>query len=247
MKTSDKILLYSALFALTAFVGTNLLHYAKYRAGNILDANAINAQDYTQHALPGIHSIILDGPMRATLYPSDHFEFDLPRDAGGTFDYRQQGDSLLLFCTDRKRIRDPHDNWNSYLDYPPVHIYFPRQTRIHTRNVFATLSNEVDRKDVSAFFLLDSSQLWVGAFRPEADTIYVIEHFDSLRVSAINSTIIFNKQSHIAYLDLRLDDRSDAEDRFSTIDSAVYLVDSNTNLRIRGKNSNKIRFATMNH
>jgi hypothetical protein len=247
MKTSDKILIYSASFALTAFVGTNLLHYARYRAGDILDAKAINAQDYTQQALQGIHSIVLDGPMRATLYPSDHFEFDLPRDAEGVFDYRQQGDSLLLFCRDRRKIRDPHDNWNSYQDFPPVHIYFPRQTRIHIRDGFATLSNEEGRKEVSTSFLLDSSQLWVGAYRPEADTVYAVEHFDSLRVSAINSNIIFNKQSHIAHLDLRLDDNSDAEDRFSTIDSAVYLVDSNTNLRIRGKNSNKIRFATMNH
>jgi hypothetical protein len=246
MKTSDKILLYSASFALTAFVGTNLMHYAKYRAGDILDAKAINARDYAAHALRGIHSIVLDGPMRATLYPSDHFEFDLPRDAEGTFDYRQEGDSLLLFSRDFK-ARNPHDNWNSFQDYPPVRIYFPRQALIHLRNSFASLSNEEDRKEVSAFFLLDSSQLWVGAYRPEADTIYATEHFDSLHVSAINSNIIFNKQSHIAHLDLRLDDRSDAEDRFSTIDSAVYLVDSNTNLRIRGKNSNKIRFATMNH
>ena len=246
MKTSDKILLYSASFALTAFVGTNLLHYAKYRAGDILDAKAINAQDYAKHTLPGIHSILLDGPMRATLYPSDHFEFDLPRDAEGTFDYRQQGDSLLLFTRDLK-ARDPHDNWNSFLDEPQVHIYFPPQAYIHIRNGFASLSNEEDRKEVSASFLLDGSQLWVGAYRPQADTVYAIEHFDSLRVSAINSNIIFNKQSHIAHLDLRLDDRSDAEDRFSTIDSAVYLVDSNTNLRIRGKNSKRIRFATMNH
>jgi hypothetical protein len=246
MKTSDKILLYSASFALTAFVGTNLLHYAKYRAGDILDARAINAQDYAAHTLQGIHSILLDGPMRATLYPSDHFEFDLPRGSEGAFDYRQQGDSLLLFSRDGK-IRDPHDNWNSYQDYPPVHIYFPRQAHIHIRNGFANLSNEEDRKEVSASFLLDSSQFWVGAYRPQADTIYAIEHFDSLRVSAINSNIIFNKQTHVAYLDLRLDDRSDAEDRFSTVDSAVYLVDSNTNLRIRGKNSNKIRFVTMNH
>jgi hypothetical protein len=246
MKTSDKILLYSASFALTAFVGTNLLHYAKYRAGDILDAKAINAQDYTQHALPGIHAILLDGPMRATLYPSDHFEFDLPRDAEGTFDYRQQGDTLLLFSRGSK-ARDPHDNWYSYQDEPPVHIYFPRQAHIHIRNGFASLSNEEDRKEVSATFLLDSSQFWVGAYHPQADTIYAIEHFDSLRVSAINSQIIFNKQTHIAHLDLRLDDNSDAEDRLSTIDSAVYLVDSNTNLRIRGKNSNKIRFVTMNH
>ena len=246
MKTSDKILLYSASFALTAFVGTNLLHYAKYRSGVILDAKAINAQDYAAHVPEGIHSIVLDGPMRATLYPSDHFEFDLPRDAEGTFDYRQEGDSLLLFSRSFK-ARNPHDNWNSFQGYPPVHIYFPRQALIHLRNSFASLSNEGDRKEVSASFLLDSSQLWVGAYRPEADTIYAIEHFDSLRINAINSNIIFNKQSHIAHLDLRLDDNSDAEDRFSTIDSAVYLVDSNTNLRIRGKNSNKIRFATMNH
>ena len=246
MKTSDKILLYSASFALTAFVGTNLLHDAKYRAGDILDAKAINAQDYTPHALQGIHSILLDGPMRATLYPSDHFEFDLPRDAGGAFEYRQQGDSLLLFSRDRK-YRDAHDSWVTYQDYPAVHIYFPRQTCIHIRKGFATLSNEEDRKEVSASFLLDSSQLWVGAYRPEADTIYAIEHFDSLRVSATNSNIIFNKQAHIAHLDLRLDDRSDAEDRFSTIDSAVYLVDSNTNLHIRGKNSKRIRFATIDH
>jgi hypothetical protein len=246
MKTSDKILLYSASFALTAFIGTNLLHYAKYRAGDILDARAINAQDYIPHALQGIHSIVLDGPMRATLYPSDHFEFDLPRDAEGAFDYRRQGDSLLLFCRNRK-IRDPHDNWNSYLGFPPVHIYFPLQAYIHIRNGFANLSNEENRKEVSASFLLDSSQFWVGAYHPEADTVYAIEHFDSLRVSAINSNIIFNKQTHIAHLDLRLDDRSDAEDRFSTIDSAVYLVDSNTNLRIRGKNSKRIRFATIDH
>ena len=246
MKTSDKILLYSASFALTAFVGTNLLHYAKYRAGDILDAKAINAQDYTAHALPGIHSILLDGPMRATLYPSDHFAFELPRDAEGAFDYRQQGDTLLLFTKDRK-VRSPHDNWNSFLDYTQVHIYFPRQAYIHIRNGFANLSNEEDRKEVSASFLLDSSQLWVGAYNPLADTVYSIEHFDSLRVSAINSNIIFNKQTHIAHLDLRLDDNSDAEDRFSTIDSAVYLVDSNTNLRIRGKNSKRIRFATIDH
>jgi hypothetical protein len=246
MKTSDKILLYSASFALTAFVGTNLLHYAKYRAGEILDVKAINAQDYAAHALPGIHSILLDGPMRATLYPSDHFAFELPRDAEGTFDYRQQGDTLLLFTRDRKSI-DPHDNWNSFLNYPQVHIYFPRQAYIHIRNGFASLSNEEGQKEVSASFLLDSSQFWVGANNPLADTVFAIEHFDSLRVSAINSNIIFNKQAHIAHLDLRLDDRSDAEDRFSTIDSAVYLVDSNTNLRIRGKNSKKIRFATIDH
>jgi hypothetical protein len=246
MKTSDKILLYSASFALTAFIGTDLLHYAKYRAGDITDAKTINAQEFAAHPLSGIRAVLLDGPIRTTFYPSDHFEFDLERGSEATIQYERQGDSLRLYSRDLK-ARSPEDNWVSYQDYPSVRIYFPAQSRFHIRNGFATLSNEEDRKGVTAVFQVDSSQFWIGAYRPDADTIYSIEHFDNIRISAINSDIIFNKQTHIAILDLSLDNRSIADDRYSTIDSATYLVDSNADVQSRGKNIKKIRFTTMSH
>src|ERR1700761_9214926 len=117
MKTSDKILLYSASFALTAFIGTDLLHYAKYRAGEITDAKTINAQEYAAHPLAGIRTVLLDGPIRTMFYPSDHFEFDLQRGSEASLNFERQGDSLRLYSRDLK-TRSSHDNWVSYQDYP---------------------------------------------------------------------------------------------------------------------------------
>jgi hypothetical protein len=242
MKTSDKILLYSTLAAVGLFAASNLAQFAKYRSADILDFKALQQQDYTRHSLAGIQWLVLDGPIRSTLRPSDNdsLDFEVNKMQEAKVDWVRRGDTLVISVRG-VRVRGPHDNWFSFLDYVTVRVYSPQLKGIHVNNGSVSLANEMNKPGLSAHFVIDSTQMWVGAFTPEADSVYSVEPWDTISVRGVNSNVILNRQAHVKKLGLLLDDRSQAEDRFSEVDTGFIQGDTNTIIHIRGKNFEKIR------
>ena len=248
MKTSDKILLCSTLSAIGLFAMVDLLHYTKYKKGEILNFSQLNALDNSSHAFAGIHWVVLDGPIRTTLYPGepDSLTLSFPKDKQDEFLFHRNADTLLIRSKGRN-ARDAHQNWFGYLDYPALRLWFPPGTRFHVLQGFAILDNETNRRHRSARFLLDSSQLWIGGYDRFKDSVYSIEPWDTIGATGINSQVILNRQAHIGMLDLKLDNRSESTDRWSTIDSGYVQTDTNTFLHITGKNSKKLQFHVVAH
>jgi len=91
---------------------------------------------------------------------------------------------------------------------------------------------------------LDSSQLWVGAYNQDRDSAVQTEPYDSIRITAVNSAIVLNRQAYVKALDLRLDDRSEMVDRFSKFDTARIRGEKNTGIQLKGSNFKKIRWET---
>jgi hypothetical protein len=242
MKTSDKILLYSTLSAVGLFAAIDLLQFAQYRSGDILDFKALQQRDYTRHSLAGIHWLVLDGPILSTLRPSenDSLEFDVNKMQEAGVDWVRRGDTLTI-SKKGGRIRSPHDNWYSFMDYTPVHLYTPSLRGIRVNNGNVSLANESGKPGLSAHFVIDSTQMWVGAFMPDADSVYSVEPWDTISVRGANSNFILNRQAHVKELGLLLDNGSQAEDRFSKVDPGFIQGDTNTIIHIRGKNFGKIR------
>jgi hypothetical protein len=246
MKTSDKIILFSALTAIGLFGGAQLLQYARYRAGDILTYKDLDREDFVPHA--GVQPVwlILEGPMRASIVPADSFHFDLAKKDLSSFRYRQSGDSLIIEG-DKRLIKNPHQGWNDYLLFPAINIYCPVLRGIHIRNGFAVLQNEQGRRGVSASVALASSQLWVGAYDQDRDSVVQTEPYDSIRISAVNSAIVLNRQAYIKSLDLRLDDRTDMVDRFSRFDTAHIMGGKYTGIQLKGSNFKKVRWDEPDH
>jgi hypothetical protein len=246
MKTSDKILLFSTLGALGLFVTVDLLHYAKYRAGEVLTYKDLETQDFDRHRLDGIHWLVIDGPIRTTLRPAEYFEFDIPKRNEAQFYWLRQGDTLQIF-TKRRYGRDAHQGWFAYFDYPSLRIYSPQLKGIRFNKGFAVLGNEEGHKALNAAILLDSTQLWVGSYQPEDDVVFQAEPWDSITVQAFNSNVVLNRQAHIKAVTLQLDDQSEASDRFSIIDTGYIKGDTGTFLHMHGKNFKKFRLDAIDH
>jgi len=246
MKTSDKIILFSVLTGLGLFGAIHLLQYARYRSGDILTYKDLDRQDFAPHAGTQPLWLILDGPMHASLFASDSFHFDLARRDLSSFHYRQSGDSLIIEG-DRRLIKNPHQGWNDYWHFPAINIYCPVLRGIRIRNGFAVLQNEQGRRGVTASLELDSTQLWVGAYNEDRDSVIQTEPYDSISIKAINSSIVLNRQAYVKSVDLRLDDRSDFVDRFSSFDTARIMGEKNTGIHLKGSNFKKIRWDVPDH
>ncbi len=246
MKTSDKILLFSTLGALGLFITVDLLHYAKYRAGEVLTYKELETQDFDRHPMDGIHWLVLDGPIRTTMRPAEQFEFDIPKQHESQFYWLRQGDTLQIFSKQRYG-RDAHQGWFNYFEYPSVRIYCPQLKGIRFNKGFAILANEEGCKGLNASVTLDSTQLWVGAYYPDHDSVSRTEPWDSINVLAVNSNVVLNKQAHVRAIHLQLDERSEALDRFSTIDTGYIKGDTGTYFYMRGKNFKKLRFDAIDH
>jgi hypothetical protein len=248
MKTSDKILLYSTLSAIGLFVAVDLSLYAKYRSGDILGFETLQEKGYTRHALAGIKWLVIDGPIHTVIRPgeTDSLEFDVNKMEDAHVDWFRRGDTLTIVVKNR-RVRSAHDNWFSYGDYASVRVYCPPLKGIHINNGVAVLDNEANRKGISASLVIDSTQLWVGVFNSNWDSVYRIEPWDTMSVRGVNSNFILNRQAHVKQLDLSLDDRSEVTDRFSTVDTGFIQGDTNTNVVLRGRNIEKIRLLKAGH
>lgn len=246
MKTSDKIILFSTLTTLGIFGGVQILQYAQLRAGDILTVKDLNRKDFVSTHLPRPARLILEGPMRAFLIPSDSFHLDIAIDAVAAFHYHQAGDSLIIEG-DKRLKKSPHQGWFDYTGFPTIHIYTPRLRDIRVNNGFVVLQNEEGRPGISATLDLDSAQLWVGAFDQEKDTVFRTEPYDSITIRAVNSAVVLNRQAYVKALDLRLDNRSDIVDRYSRMDTAHIRGEKNTYIQIRGSSLSKIRWEIPDH
>lgn len=240
MKTSDKIVLYSTVTVFGLMMVVHLLHYVKYRRGEVLDFKEIEEADFTQHSMTGINWLVLDGPMRTTLYPADSLRFDLDK-GDARFVYSRIGDTLHV-TLNTWEFRGAHDNWYSYQGYPTVHIFFPPLKGIRIRNGFAVLDNEKSRPGVNAAIELDSTQLYVGNYDPNRDSVFSMEPWDTISVQGINCNVIVNKQAHVKALDLRLDAKSEVSDRYSIIDTGFIQADTTSAIHLHGRNLRKIHF-----
>jgi hypothetical protein len=244
MKTSDKILLYSTLSAVGLFIATDLLQFAKYRSGDILDFKALQQRDYSRHVLAGIQWLVLDGPIRSTLRPgeNDSLEFDVNKLQEGHLDWVRRGDTLILSAKGI-RLRTAHDNWLAFEDYVAVRVYSPQLKGVYANNGHVSLDNEARRAGLSAHFVIDSTLLWIGAYDRDSDEVYSVEPWDTISVRGVNSSFILNKQAHVKELGLVLDGRSEVTDRLSVVDTGFIQGDSNTVIQLRGKNFDKIRLS----
>jgi hypothetical protein len=240
MKTSDKILLYSSLGVIGLFLALDLVHYASYSRGEILDFAGIEQQDFERHQEEGIRWLVLNGPMRTTFYPADRLTIDVDRSRKSQFSFERHGDTLLL-SLENAWSRSAHDDFRSYGDYVPVHVFFPALKGIKLIGGFAVLDNEEGRRAPDVALELDSTQCYVGNYDMHADTVYSIEPWDTIKVQGVNCNLIVNRQAHVRALDLRMDANSEVSDRFSRIDTGYIRAESTTTLHLRGENLKKLR------
>ena len=240
MKTSDKLLLYSTIAVLGIFLLIDVLHYVNYRRGRILDFAAIERQDFVAHAESGVHWLVLDGPMRTHFYPADRLKIDVDRSKAARFHFERNGDTLRV-SLGSYWARSAHDAFASYGEYIPVQVFFPALKGIQLINGFAVLDNEAARKGLNVTMELDSTQCWVGNYDPDRDSVISVEPWDTLRAKIINGHLILNRQAHVKTLELWLDNKAEATDRFSRIDTAVIRGKTTSTVLLRGENFKRLR------
>ncbi len=241
MKTSDKIILFSMLALLAIFITIHWQLFAAYKAGIILTQKDLDRDDFAPQSGEQPTTLILEGPIRTDIIPSDKWHFDFDKQDIKRLHYRQSGDSLII-STDDYLQKNPHLVWVEFMSYPLVHVYCPTIKGIRVRSGFAVLRTITNQPDINASFDLDRAQLWIGSFNPNDDLSIPMETYDSINIRAINSSIIFNRQCHVKSFDLRADDQTEIRARFPVIDTAHILGGKNTAIFLRGLNFNKIRW-----
>jgi hypothetical protein len=246
MKTSDKILLYTTVSFIGIFVVVDLLHYINYRRGNILDFAAIERLDYEKHEEEGVHWLVLDGPMRTNFYPADRLKIDVPRAEGTPIQIRRVNDTLFVSLA-APWTRSAHNLYGAYGDYPAVRVFFPVLKGIRLINGFAVLDNSEGKKGISVALELNNTQCWIGRYNNQADTVGVVEPWDSVSVKGIDCNFVVNRQAHVKAVDLRLDAKSEMQDRFSLIDTGYIHSEITTSLHLQGRNINKLRLDEVDH
>jgi hypothetical protein len=240
MKTSDRLLLCSTLVVFGIFLLIDVLHYAQYRRGEILDFAAIERQDFVAHEEEGVHWLVLDGPMRTHFYPADRFKIDVDRSQAARFHFERDGDTLRV-SLGHYWARSAHDAFASYGEYTPVQVFFPALRGIRLINGFAVLDNEEARKGINVAMELDSTQCWVGNYDVDRDSVISVEPWDTIRAKVINGHLIVNRQAHVKALELWMDGKAEATDRFSRIDTAMIRGDTTTTVLLRGENFKRMR------
>ncbi len=239
MKTSDKLLLFSTIAVFGIFASIDVLHYVKYRSGQILDFAAVERLDFVSHEEEGVHWLVLDGPMRTHLYPADRLRIDVDRSQAARFHYERDGDTLRVSMANY-RARSAHDGYYNYGDYVPVQVFFPALKGIRLNNGFAVLDNEAARKGINVAMELDSTQCWVGNYDMNRDSVISVEPWDTIRAKVVNGHLILNRQAHVKALELWMDDKAEATDRFSRIDTAIIQGKMTTTLLLRGENFKRL-------
>ena len=173
MKTSDKIILSVTVTALTLFALVDFLHFAKYRKGEIMHYKDILATGYNRQHFEGVHWLVLDGPIRTTVYPSDDMDLYTQKANSKEFLYMRNGDTLTV-RTVHQGARDAHLDWYTYTVYPRLEVFTPALKGVHVKRGFVTLSNDKGQSHLSGDFRLDSAQLWIGAYDPNYDMAWRI-------------------------------------------------------------------------
>ena len=246
MKTSDKILLCTTLGFVGIFVVIDLLHYANYVRGKVLDFAAVEREDYVQHTEEGINWLVLDGPMRTSFYPAEQLKIDVDSSVASKINFQRIADTLFVSFP-YQRSRGAHDYYQSYGNYPSVYVFSSKLKGIRINKGFAILDNAAGLGGLDAALELDSTQCWLGHYDDETDSAAGIEPWDTVRIKAVNASFVLSHQAHVKVLDLVLDTKSEVADYNSAIDSARIAADSNTAIHFHGRNFKKLHFDAIVH
>ncbi len=238
MKTSNKLILISSLSALGVFGAVHLALLSNYRNGRIHSEDEMNQDRFTAYHMSEPAWLSLKGQMHADIIPSDSFHIELEKNVPG-LTYRMEGDSLIISGPSSEGV-NPHGSWNEYWQWPRVYIFYSRLKNIRAEGSYLAYGNPEGTPGQSARFMLKDAQLWIGAFNPQVDSVFLNERFDSIQIGETNSTVVLNRQAQVARLSTRLDNQSEIIDRYCRIDTGWMVAAPYAKIYLMGRNFNKI-------
>src|ERR1700730_8085698 len=186
MKTSNKILLTLALLVFVSFTATNLSLYAKYKNGDYITQEQLDATETDTRKLDHFNVIVIENYEGISLLPSDSFAIRENHKNAGNFNYSIKGDHLIL---------SPKNNITGEREYANVTLLCPGSINIILKNSDLGL-NKGQWKTLTAGLSKESR-------------LNVNTKVDSLSVQAEDeSSVNFNEGSVIKKLSLQLNQKS---------------------------------------
>jgi hypothetical protein len=255
MKKSNRLLIGFLIGAICFIALVQLVLYARYHSGHYLNEADLHREAYIQYHQPPPSVLMLDGTIWVNLLPADSFYFEFPvhppdpQNLGyfaksnspneKVLSYRRSGDTLYI----SGNFHTPNHTGFSDLFYrrqlPQVFVYGPGFRSIDLVNGEVWLKGAADSAGRRPARLnIRNSTLWIGYYAHEEGKP-APEYFDSLEVTADNSTICLNRPARISRLNLNLADSTYLFDDYTSLRSADVGCDSSSRVWITGGNLQK--------
>ena len=240
MKTSNKLLIALGLGILLGIGGIQVALYSNYRKGRIVSPKALHAEKYKRYDMAAPSYLSLNGILWVNIIPSDTFYVELPKTAASSLSYRQSGDTLLITGNNNIAIHRPFADWFYRGNQAQVNIHCQGLKNISVTNGQLYLQGTDDKGSLpSARIHTDSSTVWIGDYREQGPKTAAKEYFDSLNIQSVNSIFLLNASASIRKLQVKMDDRSELNDRQALIDSLTVNYSSNSRVGLTGDNLKK--------
>ena len=253
-KTSDKLLAAMLIAGAGLLCCIHLVLYAEFRSGHILRWKDIEKAQFVQYRLSQPTCISLTGTIWVNIYSSDSSYIELPRTGksdvepwlvglkGPTADlampvFNQNGDTLNVTGDCRIAVHRPFSDWSYRAHLPIVNIYGRGFRDIRILNGQLVL-NGSDRNAGAASYRLTAknSTVWVAEYDEPLQTVPTTKFFDSLDLRLSNSVLLLNRAADIRSANISLDDRSELNDRWSTIGRGEIIGSDSSHIALTGNN-----------
>jgi hypothetical protein len=257
MKTSNKLILAFIVLLFGASLAVHGVLYLKYQKGDFVAQEKLRSESFVDYRLPKSRVIVCDGTIWVSLIPADHFMLALPRinsdpDAGmfqnegvvkeklprrvnKAVSYTQQGDTLFITGNIDVPIHRPFSEWYYRRGLPVVEVYAPSFEHVVLDHGQICLRGGKVAGGVPIHFTVLNSTLWIG-MQDAANRHDVVESFDSIAISATNSSVVINSPARIEHFGLALRDSSALYDQFSYLKNSYIVTSPESHANLTGEN-----------
>jgi hypothetical protein len=255
MKTSDKLLLGTAVLILGLLLTIQLILYNSYKHGDIMTAGSVHAERYTRYTMPAPQYLQLSGVLWANIIPSDTFYIEFPNDhtayaetpgfeGRNTTSYRSSGDTVLISGPNEQAVWHPFADWLYRVRTPQVNVYCRDLREIRLHKGYLYLKGDSDGTALSsAHLVIDSSTVWIGELMDDPRPTAPKEFFKSLDVRLTNSILLINRPAIVHTLRARVEDHSEINDREAVLDSLDIHSSNNSRIALTGSNLKKAQLS----
>jgi hypothetical protein len=239
MKTSDKLLLGSVLFALLLFCLVHLSLYAKYSSGKFLTEKDQGMESLTAPGEPPPGVLFIKGNLHIEVSPCDTFSVSAEIRSGQKIDRRRSGDTLFL-TGDTSRHFDIHSPWEVYFNMHRINVRCGELRTLIVADGMAVLKGQDKPGGRPVDLRINNGQVWVGEPYENTDPPSHVNFYDSLHIDETKANLTLQNSASIRALDCQLDDQSEIVDLHAVIDKPQIRYADRSRIYLTGGNFKKL-------
>jgi hypothetical protein len=259
MKTSDKLILTTALSSLGILGLVQVTLYAKYRSGDIVTEKELHAEQFNRYEMAAPRYLFVEGMLQVHIIPSDSFyievekRIDIPRKGpmiivNGTdvsrpvhVAFQDKQDTLTITGNNIQKINrrdNPYVLWN----LPRVNIYCRDLKEIRVVNAQIILEGDPALRPSCTRMQVENAILWIGQFDEQEGAPYELRAFyDSLSIRSISSTVRLNDKAEVRALKIDLEGTTELLEGGADIERPYFRYGDSSKVSLTGRTLQRLK------